>query len=196
MQNLLVDCLGTLHCIRSNVAVFVSHVSNVAVFLTCSMLLYFSPVPCCCIYRSTMPRLLDKARYIILLLLYTTLGGHTTRGEEFKFGDSRAEYFAEAKILPEKLEVPRYLLHNVTEKWVDFSPHVSQNGPLMPLHRRSLKISKLYDHYLIFLAIIRFILVSKSNRTNLFDHRFLLVIEIGHRYNCFFLCMRKSISSL
>lgn len=61
-----------------------------------------------------MPRLLDKARYIILLLLYTTLGVQSE--DEFKFGDTETRYFYHSKILPEKKEVTAYLLHNKTEK--------------------------------------------------------------------------------
>lgn len=64
-----------------------------------------------------MPQLLDKARYITLLLLLTTLAANTSPAEDqFNFGDSDIAHFQDSNVLPEREEVLHYLLFNFTSR--------------------------------------------------------------------------------
>lgn len=65
-----------------------------------------------------MPQLLDKARYITLLLLLTTLAANTSLAEdEFNFGGKPdIVHFQDSNVLPEREEVLHYLLFNVTAR--------------------------------------------------------------------------------
>lgn len=76
-----------------------------------------------------MPQLLDKARYITLLLLLTTLAANTSPTEDqFNFGDSDIAHFQDSNVLPEREEVLHYLLFNFTSRV--FFPHTEKGRPL------------------------------------------------------------------
>lgn len=81
------------------------------------------------LFKSTMPPLLDKARYITLLLLFITLAATSSLAEdEFNFGDADIAHFQDSNVLPEREEVLHYLLFNVTDRV--FFPHTEKGRPL------------------------------------------------------------------